>query len=52
MTDAQDKEDDVKVGIKSTALKFGESTKEWITGFAIASIGTLALTAYNAALGI
>ncbi|TYG41325.1 hypothetical protein ES288_D12G167200v1 [Gossypium darwinii] len=47
----QDKEDDVKVGIKSTALKFGESTKEWITGFAIASIGTLALTAYNAALG-
>ncbi|KAG4170264.1 hypothetical protein ERO13_A12G137650v2 [Gossypium hirsutum] len=47
----QDKQDDVKVGIKSTALKFGESTKEWITGFAIASIGTLALTAYNAALG-
>ncbi|KAB2052796.1 hypothetical protein ES319_A12G146100v1 [Gossypium barbadense] len=46
-----DKEDDVKVDVKSTALKFGESTKEWITGFAIASICTLTLAAYNAALG-
>ncbi|XP_017635709.2 4-hydroxybenzoate polyprenyltransferase, mitochondrial-like [Gossypium arboreum] len=45
------KEDDVKVDVKSTALKFGESTKEWITGFAIASICTLTLAAYNAALG-
>ncbi|GER56848.1 4-hydroxybenzoate octaprenyltransferase [Striga asiatica] len=26
----QDKEDDVKVGVKSTALRFGDSTKEWI----------------------
>ncbi|KAA3462554.1 4-hydroxybenzoate polyprenyltransferase, mitochondrial-like [Gossypium australe] len=51
VTDEQDKEDDVKVGVKSTTLKFGESTKEWITGFAIASIGTLTLAAYNAALG-
>ncbi|GMJ06422.1 HYPERSENSITIVE RESPONSE-LIKE LESION 1, polyprenyltransferase 1 [Hibiscus trionum] len=47
----QDKEDDVKAGIKSTALKFGESTKEWITGFATACIGSFALTGYNAALG-
>ncbi|XP_039056731.1 4-hydroxybenzoate geranyltransferase 2-like isoform X3 [Hibiscus syriacus] len=47
----QDKEDDVKIGIKSTALKFGESTKEWITGFAIACIASFALTGYNAALG-
>ncbi|KAE8727388.1 4-hydroxybenzoate polyprenyltransferase [Hibiscus syriacus] len=47
----QDKEDDVKIDIKSTALKFGESTKEWITGFAIACIASFALTGYNAALG-
>ncbi|KAK8599378.1 hypothetical protein V6N13_077304 [Hibiscus sabdariffa] len=47
----QDKEDDLKVGIKSTALKFGESTKEWITGFATACIGSFALTGYIAALG-
>ncbi|GMJ06423.1 HYPERSENSITIVE RESPONSE-LIKE LESION 1, polyprenyltransferase 1 [Hibiscus trionum] len=47
----QDKEDDLKVGIKSTALKFGESSKEWITSFAIACIGSFALTGYNAALG-
>ncbi|KAL4348993.1 hypothetical protein GQ457_17G024040 [Hibiscus cannabinus] len=47
----QDKEDDMKVGIKSTALKFGESTKEWISGFATACIGSFALTGYNAALG-
>ncbi|GMI91190.1 hypothetical protein HRI_002788300 [Hibiscus trionum] len=27
------KEDDIKVGVKSTALRFGDSTKEWTTGF-------------------
>ncbi|KAM3746215.1 hypothetical protein ACB098_06G186400 [Castanea mollissima] len=47
----QDKEDDLKVGVKSTALKFGDSTKEWITGFGIASISSLALCGYNAGIG-
>ncbi|XWS63388.1 hypothetical protein CRYUN_Cryun06bG0092600 [Craigia yunnanensis] len=47
----QDKEDDIKVGVKSTALKFGDSSKEWTTGFAIACIGSLALSGYNAAIG-
>ncbi|XP_077457135.1 4-hydroxybenzoate polyprenyltransferase, mitochondrial [Stigmatopora argus] len=37
----QDKEDDIKVGVKSTALRFGEHTKLWLTGFAAASIGGL-----------
>ncbi|KAG8378912.1 hypothetical protein BUALT_Bualt07G0034000 [Buddleja alternifolia] len=46
----QDKEDDLKVGVKSTALRFGDSTKEWVTGFGIASIGSLALSGYNANL--
>ncbi|XP_025013618.1 4-hydroxybenzoate polyprenyltransferase, mitochondrial isoform X2 [Ricinus communis] len=47
----QDKEDDLKVGVKSTALRFGDSTKEWITGFGIACIGSLALSGVNANIG-
>ena len=29
----QDKDDDVLVGVKSTALKFGAATKPWLAGF-------------------
>ncbi|KAI5353496.1 hypothetical protein L3X38_006390 [Prunus dulcis] len=47
----QDKEDDVKVGVKSTALRFGDSTKKWITGFGIMCITSLALAGYNAEIG-
>ncbi|KAL6284774.1 hypothetical protein ACE6H2_015703 [Prunus campanulata] len=47
----QDKEDDLKVGVKSTALRFGDSTKEWITGFGIMCISSLALSGYNAEIG-
>ncbi|XP_021730901.1 4-hydroxybenzoate polyprenyltransferase, mitochondrial-like [Chenopodium quinoa] len=47
----QDKEDDLKVGVKSTALRFGDLTKEWVTGFGIISICSLALSGYNAHLG-
>ncbi|XP_021811414.1 4-hydroxybenzoate geranyltransferase 2-like [Prunus avium] len=47
----QDKEDDVKVGVKSTALRFGDSTKKWITGFGIICITSLALAGYNAEIG-
>ncbi|KAJ4822820.1 Palmitoyl-protein thioesterase 1 [Turnera subulata] len=47
----QDKEDDLKVGVKSTALRFGESTKEWISGFGIACISSLALSGFNAGIG-
>ncbi|XP_042424785.1 4-hydroxybenzoate polyprenyltransferase, mitochondrial-like [Zingiber officinale] len=46
----QDKEDDKMVGVKSTALRFGSLTKNWVTGFAIACIGNLALSGYNAEL--
>ncbi|KAL6284362.1 hypothetical protein ACE6H2_015291 [Prunus campanulata] len=42
----QDKEDDLKVGVKSIALRFGDSTKEWIT-----CISSLALGRYNAEIG-
>ncbi|XP_021736265.1 4-hydroxybenzoate polyprenyltransferase, mitochondrial-like [Chenopodium quinoa] len=47
----QDREDDLKVGVKSTALRFGDLTKEWVTGFGIISICSLALSGYNAHLG-
>ncbi|XP_008221042.1 PREDICTED: 4-hydroxybenzoate polyprenyltransferase, mitochondrial-like isoform X2 [Prunus mume] len=47
----QDKEDDLKVGVKSTALRFGDSTKEWITGFGIMCISSLAVSGYNAEIG-
>ena len=41
----QDKEDDVLIGVKSTALHFGEATKGWLIGFFI-----LALLSMDAAL--
>ncbi|CAI0415523.1 unnamed protein product [Linum tenue] len=47
----QDKEDDLKVGVKSTALRFGDSTKLWITGFGIACVSSLAVSGFNADLG-
>lgn len=33
----QDKSDDVKVGVKSTALTFGDKTKSYLTAFAVAN---------------
>ncbi|KAJ7968236.1 4-hydroxybenzoate polyprenyltransferase, mitochondrial [Quillaja saponaria] len=46
-----DKEDDQKAGVKSTALLFGDSTKQWTTGFAIACIAGFALSVFHAGLG-
>ncbi|XP_064636310.1 4-hydroxybenzoate polyprenyltransferase, mitochondrial-like isoform X2 [Lineus longissimus] len=40
----QDKEDDFLIGVKSTALKFGEDTKKWLTGFAGVMLSGLTLT--------
>ena len=45
----QDKRDDIKVGIKSTALTFGDRTKAICGGFAAAQAGLLC--AAGAALG-
>ncbi|XP_044488348.1 4-hydroxybenzoate polyprenyltransferase, mitochondrial-like isoform X2 [Mangifera indica] len=47
----QDKDDDLKVGVKSTALRFGDSTKKWISGFGIACVSGLALSGFNADIG-
>lgn len=47
----QDKVDDVAVGIKSTALTFGEASKKYFAGFAAANTGLLALAGYMAGCG-
>lgn len=39
----QDKVDDVKVGIQSTALTFGDATKKYLVGFAGINIASMAL---------
>jgi 4-hydroxybenzoate polyprenyltransferase len=41
----QDKDDDVLIGVKSTALQFGENTRGWLIGFFV-----LALVSIDAAL--
>lgn len=46
----QDKEDDKKIGVKSTALKFGDQTIPILKIFATANIAGLALTGYLAGL--
>jgi 4-hydroxybenzoate polyprenyltransferase len=37
----QDKADDIQVGVKSTALKFGNHTKHWLAGFTTGVAGGL-----------
>jgi 4-hydroxybenzoate polyprenyltransferase len=39
----QDKYDDVVVGVKSTALKFGDNTSYWLTGFSATTVSCLTL---------
>ena len=46
----QDKHDDVKLGVKSTALDFGDDSKKYLSGFALA--GTSALCASGAYVGL
>ncbi|KAH7414914.1 hypothetical protein KP509_14G017600 [Ceratopteris richardii] len=47
----QDKCDDLKVGVKSTALYFGEKTKIWLSGFGTITLCSLLLAGYNSELG-
>lgn len=42
----QDKVDDLVVGIKSTALRFGDNTKIWLTAFSSAMITGLLTSGY------
>jgi len=47
----QDKDDDAPLGLKSTALKFGDKTKLWLTGFYLAAIGFFAAAGFSAHIG-
>ena len=47
----QDKEDDVIVGVRSTALRLGAATKPWLCGFYAAATALLALAGWLAGLG-
>ncbi len=47
----QDKEDDVLIGIKSTALKFGASTRPWLVGFYGATAVLMAAAGFLVGLG-
>uniref|UniRef100_A0A5F4W126 Coenzyme Q2, polyprenyltransferase n=1 Tax=Callithrix jacchus TaxID=9483 RepID=A0A5F4W126_CALJA len=45
--DKKDKRDDVLIGLKSTALRFGENTKQWLSVFSVAMLGALSLVGVN-----
>lgn len=47
----QDKEDDARIGLKSTALLFGRRTREWLIGFYAATLALLAVAGHLAGLG-
>jgi len=44
----QDKDDDIIVGVKSTALLFGDNTKQWLSFFSIITIGGLDISGWMA----
>lgn len=48
----QDKKDDVIAGVKSTALRFGEKTPQWLAGFSSAFVGLTALAGYMNGQGL
>ncbi|XP_040194944.1 4-hydroxybenzoate polyprenyltransferase, mitochondrial [Rana temporaria] len=43
----QDKKDDLVIGVKSTALRFNDQTKPWLSGFSVAMLAGLTLTGLN-----
>ncbi|XP_069482219.1 4-hydroxybenzoate polyprenyltransferase, mitochondrial isoform X2 [Ambystoma mexicanum] len=43
----QDKMDDVIVGVKSTALRFDQQTKQWLSSFSVAMLVGLTVTGIN-----
>src|SRR5690606_36517499 len=46
----QDKDDDVLIGVKSTALLFGSRTRAWLAGFYVATVLLLAAAGWLAGL--
>ena len=47
----QDKEDDILVGVKSTALKLGAQSRRWIAGFYIVAVAFFAVAGIADGLG-
>ncbi len=48
----QDKEDDALVGIKSTALLFGDNSRRWVLAFYAIAVALLAATGVAAEMGV
>jgi 4-hydroxybenzoate polyprenyltransferase len=48
----QDKEDDTLIGIKSTALLFGEKTRPWLAAFFLLAFASIGLALHFAQAGI
>jgi 4-hydroxybenzoate polyprenyltransferase len=48
----QDKEDDALIGVKSTALMFGPSTKPWVAAFFLLSLALIDLAGVLAGAGV
>jgi 4-hydroxybenzoate polyprenyltransferase len=42
----QDKSDDILIGVKSTAIKFGEDSKLWISAFYVISLSLIGVSGY------
>ncbi|KAJ7960527.1 4-hydroxybenzoate polyprenyltransferase, mitochondrial [Quillaja saponaria] len=47
----QDKLEDIKMGVKSVPVLLGDSSRNWMAGFGVACIASLALCGYNAQIG-
>ncbi len=47
----QDKDDDIHIGVKSTALRFGENTKPWLAGFSAVTVASLGVVGSVCQLG-
>ncbi|MBC8337623.1 MAG: 4-hydroxybenzoate octaprenyltransferase [Alphaproteobacteria bacterium] len=47
----QDKEDDILIGVKSTALKFGAATTPWLFGFYAVTVALMGGAGFLAGLG-
>ncbi|MGE3916489.1 MAG: 4-hydroxybenzoate octaprenyltransferase [Hyphomicrobiaceae bacterium] len=48
----QDKEDDLALGLKSTAIRFGEATHRWLSGLYAGALGLWAVAAMLAGAGL
>ncbi len=48
----QDKEDDARIGVKSTALRLGDTSKIWIYGFYTLTFGGMLWAGFDAGLSV